>query len=258
MKNIYKLIAVIFLVGTFTSCEEDLIIFDADNGQTALSFSRANNEATLCNPTVTIVVESTTRSSSDRTYMIELDESTTALENQYSLASSTVTIAAGEFVGTTSVTVDFDEVDIEGDDVNRNIVYNLIIPDGEVLNTRGQLVVNYKSACVLNEVKIDITFDSYPQETAWQIRDSGNNIVAGDMEFGNHAGSDSFSTNICLPDGDYTYIIFDSFGDGICCAYGNGAANLFLVECEGDSDLLNGNPIAEFGANDSRTFTLGN
>ncbi len=34
------------------------------------------------------------------------------------------------------------------------------------------------------------------------------------------------STSLCLPNGCYTLTMLDSYGDGICCSYGNGSYSL--------------------------------
>ncbi|MEM9678760.1 MAG: DUF1735 domain-containing protein [Bacteroidota bacterium] len=257
MKNIYKLMVLVLFVGVFTSCEEDLIIYDVDNGQTGHSFARAAQTIEFCTTSSTITVESTTRTNTDRTINFNVNTAmTTAEADEYTLGATSVTIPAGEFVGSTTIDVNFDNL---ASGIDRIVVLDLEIPEGTILSApRGRQTISFSGACTLNEVVVDIAFDDYPEETAWQIRDAANNIIAGDTAFGNHAGESSFTTTLCLPDGEYIYILFDFYEDGICCSFGNGEANLELVECAGNIDLLEGNPIKTFGANDSRVFTLGN
>ena len=72
------------------------------------------------------------------------------------------------------------------------------------------------------DVTVSITFDNYPEETSWQITDGGSVVASG----GTYASSPDGSTlevSQCLPDGCYTFTIFDSYGDGICCSYGSGS-----------------------------------
>ena len=80
MKNIYKLVAIVFLVGTLVSCEQDPIVYDVDGGQTGLSFSRASQTIGFCSPSGTITVESTTRSSAARTYNMMINTAMTTAE----------------------------------------------------------------------------------------------------------------------------------------------------------------------------------
>jgi hypothetical protein len=64
-------------------------------------------------------------------------------------------------------------------------------------------------------VVIDIVPDDYPNETSWELRDNQNNLLfSGDTT----GGTFCVANNLCLK-----FTIFDSYGDGICCAYGNGA-----------------------------------
>jgi len=37
------------------------------------------------------------------------------------------------------------------------------------------------------------------------------------------AGGTSISESVCLAPGCYNFVIFDDYGDGLCCAYGNGS-----------------------------------
>ncbi|WP_452598134.1 M43 family zinc metalloprotease [Pontimicrobium sp. MEBiC01747] len=79
------------------------------------------------------------------------------------------------------------------------------------------------TACTDNEVNVTITLDNYPEETAWSIVNaSGTTVASGSYSSANPDGS-TVSETLCLPDGCYDFIITDSYGDGICCAYGNGS-----------------------------------
>jgi len=55
----------------------------------------------------------------------------------------------------------------------------------------------------------------------------------------------------CLIEGCYRFIIFDLFGDGICCTYGSG---YYLVDLDGVR-VGEGN---QFGSNESVDFCVGN
>jgi hypothetical protein len=83
---------------------------------------------------------------------------------------------------------------------------------------------NPPSACGF--VDISITTDDYPTETSYEIKDqSGKQVMSG----GNYTGKrTTYSDSSCLPHAVYEFIIRDSYGDGICCTYGNGIYNLFV------------------------------
>ena len=69
-------------------------------------------------------------------------------------------------------------------------------------------------------VAIAIQGDGYGQETTWLLRDSSNAVVAGSAPLqGEFPYIEAF---LPLPVGEYTFTIYDSFGDGICCEFGEG------------------------------------
>ena len=73
-------------------------------------------------------------------------------------------------------------------------------------------------------MELNLATDNYGGETSWEVRDFNNTIVfSGSGYAGN---TPSIVENFCLQDGCYTFTIYDSFGDGICCAYGEGAYTL--------------------------------
>lgn len=69
------------------------------------------------------------------------------------------------------------------------------------------------------EVIVEINPDSYPNETSWDLL-SGTDTIAQGL-----ANSDT----ICVPAGDcLMFTIHDSYGDGICCAYGTGSYTVYV------------------------------
>ncbi len=102
----------------------------------------------------------------------------------------------------------------------------------------------------LNQITLDLDLDNFPGETTWEIVDD---VLGGVVASGGPytTSDDPVSEVLTLPDGNYTFTIFDSFGDGICCAFGVGSYTLT------DSD---GNVLAsggDFGGSESTSFTLG-
>jgi len=67
------------------------------------------------------------------------------------------------------------------------------------------------------EVKTDIFFS----ETSWNLKDGSSQIILSSGQ--GYDTSNSLNTvKQCLIPGRYTFSIFDSFGDGLCCGHGNG------------------------------------
>jgi hypothetical protein len=79
-----------------------------------------------------------------------------------------------------------------------------------------------------NQVTFNLTLDRYGSETSWLIR-SGATTLASGGPYTNAAANGAYPQTpitICLPDGCYELVVNDSYGDGLCCAYGNGAFTL--------------------------------
>ncbi|MEQ8706668.1 MAG: M12 family metallo-peptidase [Phaeodactylibacter sp.] len=103
-------------------------------------------------------------------------------------------------------------------------------------------------ACDDNEVTLTINLDNYPGETTWEVLNSSGIAVASG---GSYSGAGSTVTeDLCLPNGCYDFTIFDSYGDGICCAYGNGSYSL----TDGSTVLASG---GNFTNSETTNFCVG-
>lgn len=82
--------------------------------------------------------------------------------------------------------------------------------------------------CPEDEMTINIFTDDYPEETTWEVIDqaTGLPIASG----GPLANAQTLYTWIVCVDSDgcYDFIIYDAYGDGICCAYGYGYYEVYL------------------------------
>ena len=68
-------------------------------------------------------------------------------------------------------------------------------------------------------VNVQVQPDNYPGETSWEIYNSVDEVVASSPEYTN---TNLQETIVLLDEGDYNFVIYDVFGDGICCEYGEG------------------------------------
>ncbi len=102
------------------------------------------------------------------------------------------------------------------------------------------------------DVNISITLDNYPEETSWQITDSGGAVVASGGTYAAQPDGSTVNEVACLDDGCYTFTILDAYGDGICCAYGSGS---YTVTNSLGQVLASG---GSFGASESTNFCLTN
>ncbi len=101
------------------------------------------------------------------------------------------------------------------------------------------------------EVTLAITLDNYPEETSWGILNDINEVVASGGTYNNQPDGATISITECLPTGTYTLVVNDTFGDGICCQYGNGSYTLSTSS----TILASG---GAFGSSEATTFTIGN
>ncbi|HRH68009.1 MAG TPA: T9SS type A sorting domain-containing protein [Flavobacteriales bacterium] len=76
--------------------------------------------------------------------------------------------------------------------------------------------------CAGTNVTVSITFDNYPEETSWTIK-QGTTTVASGGPYGSQPDGSTLNIPVCLANGCYDFTINDSYGDGICCTYGNGS-----------------------------------
>ena len=106
--------------------------------------------------------------------------------------------------------------------------------------------------CEENGATLTIVLDNYPEETRWEVRDAGNTVVAAGGTYGSQPDGSTVVENLCLTDGCYDFIIYDAYGDGICCAYGNGSYS--LTDDSSGSALASG---GSFGASETTNFCVG-
>lgn len=73
-------------------------------------------------------------------------------------------------------------------------------------------------------INMSLTLDNWPAETTWQFLDGDDNVLYSGGPY--VEGTDDFTTItesfVVSNDQCYSYVIVDSYGDGICCASGNG------------------------------------
>ena len=100
--------------------------------------------------------------------------------------------------------------------------------------------------CLIPNVQVNIVPDFYPGETSYEIVNNDTSVVVAS------GNSDGGSHNLEL--GKYTFTIFDSFGDGICCAVGEGS---YSVTVDGEVVINCSGECASFGSQKSDTFIVG-
>jgi hypothetical protein len=74
------------------------------------------------------------------------------------------------------------------------------------------------------QVTWTLVTDNYPDETTWSVTDEAGGVVWSGGPYAS-AGT-TYTETVCLPYACYTLTVNDSYGDGICCAWGNGSFEL--------------------------------
>ena len=70
-------------------------------------------------------------------------------------------------------------------------------------------------------VSVEILTDNYPGETTWTVTDNAG-VLKGSG--GPYASSGTlYTAEVCVEDENVSFHISDSYGDGICCGYGQGS-----------------------------------
>merc|ERR1712048_204474 len=111
--------------------------------------------------------------------------------------------------------------------------------------------------CYGNNFNLKLKTDNYPAETQFTLQDGNNQVM---MNLGSTGVTLSANTEysfdpVCLPPQSYTFVITDSYGDGICCSYGEGfykyTVDLTSISHEGGE--FDANEETEFVVNSSPT-----
>ena len=77
---------------------------------------------------------------------------------------------------------------------------------------------------------LNFQFDDYPGDISWEVKNAAGQSVASGGNYGAVGAGGSVSETICLPDACYDLIVYDSYGDGMCCSYGNGSYSLTAAD----------------------------
>ncbi len=94
-------------------------------------------------------------------------------------------------------------------------------------NASAAASINVTTTGSCTNVTLTLLTDDYPTETSWNIkRNSTGATVASGGTYASTQKRVTITSTSCLVAACYTFTINDSYGDGICCAYGNGSYTL--------------------------------
>ncbi|MEO9954383.1 hypothetical protein [Nonlabens sp.] len=209
MKNYIKFIGVC-MIALLASCDDDAVVFDNVNGDTAVSFKQTNFETSVpqAGVTVTVPVEITTISTENRTYNVSLLEA----DDTAAITLGSVVIPADSYEGALDISIDF--AAIGGNDGELREASIQLTPSEGATAYADIVNLTYFREIVCNDATLTINTDSFASETGFQIIDDAG-VVVYELATGSLANSvQTFTTDIFLADGCYTAVITDSFGDG--------------------------------------------
>ncbi len=84
---------------------------------------------------------------------------------------------------------------------------------------------------------LELVLDDYGSETTWEIRRLGTVVYSGGP-YEDDLEGEVITVPLCLEDGCYILEVEDSWGDGMCCDFGDGSFTIF--DPEGDLVLTGG------------------
>ena len=95
------------------------------------------------------------------------------------------------------------------------------------LNDNNQTSTSFDGATqTAGTIDLIITTDNYPEEFSWEFRDSAGTVLESESYNSNSGDETTFEYRFNFDDDCITFSAFDSYGDGICCAYGEGGIEL--------------------------------
>lgn len=120
--------------------------------------------------------------------------------------------------------------------------------DQDLSNNSTATTVEYIDDPV--EISLNLLTDNFPEETTWEVTNlSGGGVIASGGPYPGMVATQIVETFCGSQDDCFIFRIFDSFGDGICCAYGQGSYTITGTD---------GAPLAsstgEFGFEESIVF----
>ena len=193
-----------------------------------------------------VLVSSTTVSNVDRVVPVVVSPFTTATASIYSIDMSTAVIRAGETTAKLKINSgSFAALPSDGSAKQLVLVFGSSF---YALPNRTNHVVSIQRGCDNTKVNLSIKFDAWASECSWSLKNASNVTVASSSPYADGLGS--FATQFCLTPGNYSFIMNDSYGDGLSDP-SNGSFTLKLMD--GTTLATDG---ANFGFSTTKTFTI--
>ncbi|WP_432673009.1 hypothetical protein [Flavobacterium sp. SM2513] len=192
---------------------------------------------------------------------------TTANPDFFTVPTS-VTILAGETVATFQVSITAMDLDVqkqiviaivpqEGIDIATTYLGQIGTESFETLGAR--LIIKAKEVCGLNPLRVAIITDPYGTETTWELYDGDLLLIASGGPYVDQTAVGAYPqapVDICLPNGNYTFVAYDSYGDGMDVGDGEGFYRLTKMSPDFSEVVFEIAKNGTFGATDVVEFSL--
>ena len=100
---------------------------------------------------------------------------------------------------------------------------------------------------------VNINLDQFQSETTWEIKDSTGNLLYAGGPYSQAPDYQPQFETVCLPLGNLTFTIYDSYGDGLNGAlWGGNDGSYYVMQC---GDTLVYGSIPNFGTDSTHVFT---
>ena len=98
----------------------------------------------------------------------------------------------------------------------------IIAKQGNLISSRRTKAKQYIHQSCGHTIQIELNFDNAPQETSWEVRDEWNSIVMSGGPYAEVPSNSTILESICLPEGCYSFWMYDTGANGMCCTNGSG------------------------------------
>lgn len=251
MKKI-KLFSALLALVVFTACDKDdeniNNVYDDVNGQTGVGFTTSGTSVSVKpeGAVVTLGVQSTVTTTSDRNYDVMVNEVSTGSAGHYSIGN--ITIPSGSYDGLLTVNMIDDGTLLEG--VSYDLVLDLDLPADVAVHTSKTATITYNKYQLCNDYVLTLNEDDgWGSERTWDITDDTGAVV---QSGGPYTDGDPgpYVESFNLADGCYTITLYDSFGDG---QWNGAVAGSYSLDCGISNAASGGN---NWGSSESTDFCV--
>ena len=104
---------------------------------------------------------------------------------------------------------------------------------------------------ITQQVTLELYTDDYAEETSWEFREIGGTVLYSGSYNESNDNTTFIETFDVAPDNCYEFEIFDSYGDGICCEFGEG---FYTLTTDSADVIFNG---SEFSGSEITEISIG-